>query len=150
MFISAFGMYSFAKARYEWIEKCKWDKKKSFQENAKAMSAGNIGRSYIPGKDYSEALANHYDPDLAEKKLQECHNWLKKDSVFTEKELQERGWNAAYDLTTWHEYPDTNRITIPGVILQNVSGGLIGIGGGPSDEVTAHAVELRSSLQKSL
>lgn len=148
--ISAFGMYSFAKARYEWIEKCKWDKKKSFQENAKAMSAGNIGRSYIPGKDYSEALANHYDPDLAEKKLQECHNWLKKDTVFTEKELQERGWNVAYDVTTWHEYPDTNRITIPGVILQNVSGGLLGIGGGPSDEVTAHAVELRLSLQKSL
>ena len=35
--LSTFGMYTFAKARYEWLEKCKWDKKKSFQDNASAM-----------------------------------------------------------------------------------------------------------------
>jgi predicted aldo/keto reductase-like oxidoreductase len=146
--VSAFGMYSFAKDRYIWLEKCAWNKKKSFQENAKKMSAGNMGRSYIPGKDYSEALARHYDSALAEKKLQECHEWLTKGKVLTEEELQERGWGAAYDLTTWHEFPDTNRISISGVILQNVSGGLLGIGGGPSDEVTAYAAELRRILSQ--
>lgn len=144
--ISAFGMYKFAKARYSMLEKCVWNKNKSFQENASKMSAGNIGRSVVPGKDYSQALSNHYDPKLAAKKLQECHEWLKKDTVFTDEELQARGWDTAYDLTTWHEFPDTNRISISGIILQNLSGGFLGIGGGPSDEVTAHAMELRRAI----
>ena len=109
-------------------------------------SAGNIGRSYIPGKDYSIALVNHYNPVVAKKKLQECHEWLTKGKMFTDEEIKERGWDTAYELTTWHEFPDTNRISMSGVILQNVTGGLLGVGGGPSDEITAHATELRQAL----
>lgn len=147
--ISAFGMYSFAKARYGMLERTAWNKKKTFEENAKNMSAGNMGRCYVPEKDYSEALANHYDPLLAKKKLRECHEWLSKDNVLTEEEIKARGWDAAYDLTTWNEFPDTNRISVSGVILQNLSGGFLGIGGGPSDDITLLAADMRRAIEDS-
>jgi hypothetical protein len=80
--------------------------------------------------------------------LQETHEWLCKAKSFTSKELQQRGWEPAYDLTTWHEYPDTNRATTAGVVLQSISGGFLGTGGGPTDEVTKFAGALRQFFLK--
>jgi len=33
--------------------------------------------------------------------MAEVHSWLSKGVEFTEEELEERGWNSAYDLQTW-------------------------------------------------
>lgn len=145
--LTAFGMYQFANERYQSLENFKYNNKKSFEENAKAMPGGNIGRSYVNGHDYSNALEHHYDPSLAASKMMECHKWLSGKSKMTKEELVERGWQSAYTLLTWNEFPDTNNATALGVVLQNVTGGLLGIGGGPNKQVTILADKIRACFE---
>lgn len=68
-------------------------------------SFGNPGRSYDPTVDLTEALKDHYNPELAKQKLAEVHEWLNKDAKFTDEERAEKGWGRAYNLTTWGEFP---------------------------------------------
>lgn len=72
---------------------------------AQFSNAGNPGRSYDPTVDLTQALKDHYNPELVKKKLAECHEWLNKDAKFTDEERTQRGWSQAYNLTTWGEYP---------------------------------------------
>ena len=58
--------------------------------------------------DLTDALKDHYNPELVKQKLAECHEWLKKDSKFTDDERTIKGWNRAYNLTTWGEFPGKN------------------------------------------
>ena len=61
--------------------------------------------------DLTEALKDHYNPELAKQKLAECHEWLNKDVKFTDEERAEKGWSRAYNLTAWGEFPGTFQIT---------------------------------------
>lgn len=107
---------------------------------------GNPGATYRADVDYSASLAKHYDPKQAQLKLEEAHDWLQKKQTFTDEELKARGWDEAYNLTTWHEFPDTSRATATGVVLQNVTRGLLGSGGGPTKDVAMFADKLRTAL----
>lgn len=144
--VTAFGMYNTAKLRYVNM-KDKWKKGKSMEENAKGMAIGNLGGPYLPNVDYSETLSQHYDPKLALEKMKEVHEWFKKETKFTDDELKARGWDLAYDLTPWPEYCDTNQANVTGVILQNLTKGLLGTGGGPTKSAAVFAQKLRESLQ---
>lgn len=62
---------------------------------------GNPGRSYDNSVDLTEALKDHYNPELAKKKLREVHEWLKSDASISEDEKNKLGWKQAYNLTTW-------------------------------------------------
>jgi hypothetical protein len=66
---------------------------------------GNPGRSFDATVDLTEALKDHYNPELAKQKLAEVHEWLKKDGKLTDEERAAKGWNRAYNLTTWGEFP---------------------------------------------
>ena len=74
-------------------------------------NAGNPGRAYDASVDLTEALKDHYNPELAKQKLAECHEWLNKDVKFTDEERAEKGWSRAYNLTAWGEFPGTFQIT---------------------------------------
>jgi len=71
----------------------------------KFRNAGNPGRFFDPEVDLTEALKDHYNPELAKKKIAECHEWLNKNAKFTDEERATNGWSRAYNLTTWGEYP---------------------------------------------
>lgn len=108
---------------------------------------GNPGRPYDESVDITNALLNHYDPNSALVKVKETASLLNKTSKkLSPEQKKERGWDDAYDLRPWHEYPDTQRITIPGIILQNLSGGWLGIGGGPTKDDLDFASKLRVAV----
>jgi len=146
--IHAYGMYDCAHARYFMLEKTKWNYKKSFEDNIKAMQGGNPGRSYDESWDLTSALSNHFDPTTALEKIKEVHKLLssKSKKSITSEERKEKGWEEAYDLRPWNEYPDT------GVIMCNplwvlVQNNFIGkwyySGGGP----TATSIETGNKLR---
>ena len=55
----------------------------------------------------TEALKDHYNPELAKKKLREVHEWLKSDASISEDEKNKLGWKQAYNLTTWGKLQKT-------------------------------------------
>lgn len=63
---------------------------------------------YDESVDLTEALKDHYDPELVKSKLVEVHNWLKKDNSLTDEERVKLGWKRGYNLTTWEEFPGEN------------------------------------------
>ena len=73
------------------------------------------------------------------KKLNEVNLWL--NGEMHESERKDRKWQAAYSLTTWNDYPGS--FTLSGVLLQNLSGGLLGVGGGKDSKTFAQARALR-------
>lgn len=103
-------------------------------------------RSLDDAIDLDAVLAKHYNPQLAKEKLAQVQEWLEKP--LSQEERAKRGWVQAYDLRTWHEFPDTARISMSGVILQNVSGGWLGAGGGPTKESKDLAIRYRESIQR--
>merc|ERR1712228_206764 len=106
----------------------------------------NAGRSFQDNVDLSGALTKHFESDSVKAKLAECHEWLtsKKDELSAE-ERKERGWDEAYNLTVWEEFP--GQPTISGVLLQNVTGGRMGISGtGPSKQSSEEAKNMRKSF----
>lgn len=68
-------------------------------------NAGNPGRSYDATVDLTEALKDHYNPELVKQKLAEVHGWLNKDAKITDQDRAEKGWSRAYNLTTWGQFP---------------------------------------------
>mmetsp|Transcript_20374 Transcript_20374/g.30629 ORF Transcript_20374/g.30629 Transcript_20374/m.30629 type:complete len:653 (-) Transcript_20374:120-2078(-) len=127
---TAFGMYDFARDRYGSLESTAWNNKKSFEENLDKMSGGNSGRALQEDVDLTEALKDHYDPDLAKSKLKEAHNWLTKTNEFlNDEKRKEKEWDEGYSLTTWVEFPGdvTASDFISKLLLQNLTGGYFGI-----------------------
>jgi hypothetical protein len=97
--------------------------------------------------DYAQLLSKHYDPTLAEHRIKEVHSLLSQSSKpLGIAERSKRGWDEAYDLRPWHEFPDTDRISIPGVILQNLTGGIFGTGGGPTKETIDYGQQIRQFI----
>lgn len=152
--LHAYGMYDTAKAIYTNLETTnKWNSKKSFDENVKAMQGGNPGFGYNPSFDFKPALKNHYDPATAIERIKECHEMLQTSAKpICERELQIRGWDAAYDLRQWSEYPDTDKVltSVLSVVVQNVTCGFFGAGGGPSEESISVGDQLKSFFQNTV
>ena len=137
--MTAFGMLDFCRARYKMLEGGAklWAERGSYGENNSATPiikcypnhkrpAINAGRYYDPRVDLTDILADHYDEEQVRRKLEECHEWLRSDRTYTEEERRERGWDAAYSLTTWKQYPGSGA-TNSEVILQAVSRGRMGV-----------------------
>lgn len=93
---------------------------------------------------YEKVLTKHFDAKLAAEKIREVGVLL--GTPTKGKERQERGWDEAYDLRPWHEFPDSDRLSIPGVIIQNVSGGFFGSGGGPTQATIDMGDKIRRSI----
>jgi len=132
--VSAYGMYDFAKMRYDSLVGTRssvWKPNKlTYEDNIKNVPDGNPGLSYDSTVDLSMALGNHYDPKLALQKVIECHSWLGGGAggkKMTEEERISRGWEAAYDLQTWMIFPGPDELlSAKNVVLQNVTNGCFG------------------------
>lgn len=109
---------------------------------------GNPGRSYDGSTDLTEALKNHYDPELALKKIKETHEWLKVDKDFDDMELEKMNWKKGYNLTPWTQMPgEIDTRAVNKVILQCATGGRLGISKtGPGDSFRAEVTQLREAL----
>jgi len=87
----------------------------------------------------SPPLRRHHgqcpDPERIRKIVAELHSWYAADGDAkpTPQQLTERGWAAAYSLRTWPDFPGLT-VNITGVLLQRLTGGLMGIGGGPTKD----------------
>lgn len=92
-----------------------------------------------PDVNLKEALNACNDADNIMKKLNEVNLWLNGDMY--ESERKNRKWQAAYSLTTWTDYPGTPNLT--GILLQNLTGGLMGSGGGKDSKSLSQARSLR-------
>ncbi|CAJ1941337.1 unnamed protein product [Cylindrotheca closterium] len=145
----SYGMYEFCLDRYTSLVCAPWNKKKSFQENADAMSRGNLGRAYDPDVDLSKALEKHYNPELALERIKQVHEWLKDDqNPMSDEELDKLGWQKGYDLTVWEPMAgDIDSRAIPKVLLQNMTGGRMGIvETGPGQSIKQEATQIRTAL----
>ena len=111
---------------------------------------GNPVRSIDDSLNLPELLKGHYDPAAAAKKIRESEDFwaraIKKDLTSTER--KEKGWDQAYDLRPWHEFPDSERANVLGVVLQNVTRGTFGSGGGPTAESTDLGAKIRKAIFK--
>ena len=147
--VQAYGMYEFGRDRYKMLEATGWNKKKSFEDNISKMVSFNAGRSFQSDVDLSDALSSHFDAELLKKKLVECHDWLNsKTDEPTDEEKKEQGWDQAYNLTVWEEFP--GQPTVSGVLLQNMTGGRMGITGtGPTRASMVEAKNMRMSFSAS-
>eukprot|EP00566_Odontella_aurita_P005356 CAMPEP_0113546118 /NCGR_PEP_ID=MMETSP0015_2-20120614/11632_1 /TAXON_ID=2838 /ORGANISM="Odontella" /LENGTH=618 /DNA_ID=CAMNT_0000446545 /DNA_START=8 /DNA_END=1864 /DNA_ORIENTATION=+ /assembly_acc=CAM_ASM_000160 len=143
--LTAFGLYEFSKDRYGNLEATSWSKSKSYEENVKKnFNTGNPGRSFDESVDLTEALKDHYDPELAKSKLVEVHNWLKKDASMTDEDKAERGWKQAYNLTTWEEFPG-EVVSASNVLLSRMG---IKKGGGNKKEAVEEAKSMRGIVRR--
>jgi hypothetical protein len=99
-----------------------------------------MGRAYIPGSDYTEALQSHFDPTAAVENMKQLHEWMKIDAMDLEKR-REMKCEEGYDLRVWEAFPgDSPDAT--NVVLQNLTFGLLGSGGGPTKSSTQLAARL--------
>lgn len=99
----------------------------------------NSGTLCRPDVNLKDALKTRADIDVVTKKLDEVKFWL--HGEIYEQERKDRGWQAAYSLTTWGDYPGAPTIT--GMLLQNMTGGLLGSGGGKEAKIFNEARALR-------
>ncbi|KAL9179812.1 hypothetical protein ACHAXT_007782 [Thalassiosira profunda] len=146
--LTAYGMHEFSRDRYKMIEgpSASWSKKKTYEENVKkCFNPGNPGRSYDESVDLTEALKDHYDPELAKKKLAEVSSWLNKEASLSDEEKASLGWKQAYSLTTWEEFPG-EVITISNVLLGRM--GLKSLGGN-IEEAAEEAKVMRGVVKRS-
>jgi len=113
----------------------------------KAVSGGNPMRAPDDSIDFVNVLSRHYDPKLAAERIDEVKTLLSSPDQLNQEEREKRGWDEAYDLRPWHEFPDTDRANITGVVLQNVTGGFFGNGGGPTKETADYGAQLREHVK---
>uniref|UniRef100_A0A7S1DBK2 Uncharacterized protein n=1 Tax=Cyclophora tenuis TaxID=216820 RepID=A0A7S1DBK2_CYCTE len=104
------------------------------------MKNVNMGRSYCPKTDYDKALKGHANPEVIKAKLQEAHEWLSPGSVH---DRTANGWEAAYDLRVWKNYPGDGP-NMSRAVLYFVTFGWMGASGGP----TQSSKRLTSRLRK--
>mmetsp|Transcript_21172 Transcript_21172/g.29938 ORF Transcript_21172/g.29938 Transcript_21172/m.29938 type:complete len:621 (+) Transcript_21172:81-1943(+) len=150
---TAYGMYEFARDRYKNLDSSQWNSKKTFEENVSKMPSGNIGRAYQPNVDLTEALKDHYDPELVKKKIAEAHQYLtSKKGEMSDEERQAKGFEEAYNLTVWVDFcGDMNTMTATKVMLQSLTGGYFGINNTSERRSSqAAAATLRQSFEKAL
>ena len=101
-----------------------------------------MGRAYIDAFDYSDALKDHYDASTAAANMKQVHEWMEAmDRDDSPSEREARGYDSAYDCRVWPSYPG-DRPTMMGVILQNVTGGLLGSGGGRTQSSIDYTAKL--------
>ena len=87
------------------------------------------------------ALSNRFE------KLGEAHAWLTKERAEPDDaERAAMGWEIAYDLRAYDEYPGKSFGDIPAIIKQQFFGGVLG---GPSPEHAEEASALRGKLASS-
>lgn len=146
--LEAYGMYEFCQDRYTSLVNSSWDKKKSFKENADAMSRANLGRAYDPEVDLTKALEKHYNPELALERIKQVHEWLKDETPKSDEELEKLGWKKAYGLDVWEPMcGDLDSRAFQKVMLQNLTGGRMGIvETGPGQSIKHEATLIRSAL----
>jgi hypothetical protein len=146
---TAFGLYEFARERYSNLDTAKWNDKKSFEDNITAMEAGNSGRAFQPNVDLTEALKDHYDAELVKSKLSEAHEWCSKGNpVLSHAERKEKGWDEAYSLSVWDDFPGIPAsISVSKVLVQCLSGGHFGIN---NKKGRRNSLEKAQSLRESL
>jgi hypothetical protein len=146
---TAFGLYEFARERYSNLDTAKWNDKKSFEDNITAMEAGNSGRAFQPNVDLTEALKDHYDAELVKSKLSEAHEWCSKGNpVLSHVERKEKGWDEAYSLSVWDDFPGIPAsISVSKVLVQCLSGGHFGIN---NKKGRRNSLEKAQSLRESL
>lgn len=104
-----------------------------------------MGRSHCTKTDYSEALKDHANPEVIKAKVAEVDGWLGKKAP--PKDRASKGWASAYDLRVWENFPGYEP-SIPEVVLQNLSFGWLGAGGGPNHKALQYADRIRQALQK--
>jgi hypothetical protein len=156
LLFSAFGMYDTAVARYKALlaTSQKWSSNKSYDQNMTDLNDGNPMRSFDDSAiNLAKLLEHHYDPQLAETRIRQVHDMLgggKDKQLLTEAERNEIGWEAAYDLRPWHEFPDTERVTPQSVVLQNLTGSWLCCGGGPTKASQDLGVHIRRVIAQSL
>ncbi len=112
-------------------------------------NGGNPMRAPDGSIDLLTVLAGHIDPTLAQTHIEEVHELFAQGKTMTKEERTKRGWDEAYDLRPWNEFPGTENATLTTVVLQNLTGGWLGNGGGPTKEsmdIGAHLRELIASL----
>lgn len=102
-------------------------------------------RSFENDIDLKQVLVKHYDPSLAEERIREMHQ-LCGGKPLSKTERTIRGWDQAYDLRPWHEFPDSDRASTTGVLLQNLSRGWLGTGGGPTARSKNFAILLKETI----
>jgi hypothetical protein len=148
---TAWGLYEFSRDRYENILKCRYNIHKSFDDNANAMTAGNMGRSYDSTVDLTEALSRHFDPVRAQQKLAELHGWMTtttSSSSSRSTTMIPDEWQPAYDLQTWPEFANTAQ-NVPQpwrLVLDSYTFGWFRASGGPNQDVTDLARAMRAAL----
>lgn len=136
--VAAYGMIEVARDRYQNLESAKWNPKKSFEENIAVMGSTNPGRAlHDSGIDLDIVLKDHYNPALAKEKLAQAHEWLSKSTKMpsthdtatsAKEELKDLGWDRAYNLTLWDEFPgDANDLSLGKILIQNITRGSFGI-----------------------
>jgi hypothetical protein len=111
-------------------------------------SGANAGRCFVEGIDLTEALKNHYNPDLVLQKLREAHKWLNTEAEFSSDDLKQMGFEKGYNLTTWEEMPgEIDSTAIMKVVLQVLTGGRLGFSDtGPGYSIRKQADLLRLAL----
>lgn len=93
--------------------------------------------------DLDKVLSGHYDSKLAAKRVTEIHQLLGTlDKGLDKAERKKRGWDEAYDLRPWNEFPDTENASLSTVVLANL--GILGNGGGP----TKQSIDLGAHLRE--
>jgi predicted aldo/keto reductase-like oxidoreductase len=149
---TAYGMYDFARERYKNLMSTSWDDKKTFEENVAKMGSGNCGRGHQPDVDLTEALKDHYYPELVKKKLMEVHEYLSSKHDMTDEDRQTRGFEQAYNLTVWGEFcGDTETLSAPKLVLQSLTGGYFGVNNTTQRRSSqADARKLRGTFAKAL
>jgi len=147
--VKAFGMVTFAQERYKSLEGAskKWSDKKALKDYEAAVVAGwafNPGRAFEPSvSEWSSILGSCTTKGKVVEAMEEAHSWLK-SSKKPSPALSDPDLNCeeAYSLVTWESFPGDS-VTVGGVVLQNVSGGLVGAGGGKSPKHRKQSQELR-------
>lgn len=108
---------------------------------------GNPMRAPDCSIDYAQLLSKHHDPKLAEQRIKEVHSLLSQSNrTLGIAERSKRGWDEAYDIRPWREFPDTERMSTSGVILQNLTGGMFGSGGGPTKQTIDYGQQIRQII----
>ena len=143
--VKGYGMLKFAQDRYQSLESASknWKGRKDAKKNIAAFQSFNNGRAYDPGVDYDEVLEDAKYKEEIKRRMVEAHGWLSSNRKWTDDERRRLGCDEAYSLETWESYPG-DEPTIRGVILQNLSGGAVGSGGGQTPKSKKESKELRS------
>lgn len=92
---------------------------------------------------FEQILNEHPYCDDALARIVEVTQWL--DDQPSDVQRKEQQWELAYNLVPWESYPGDNP-NVGGVVLQNLSGGLVGSGGGPTELARRNSASIRMAF----